>query len=194
MNSLVGRGVERHRPISRDIRRTKTQQGAVLIVCLLFLLVLSLSSSSSVQSNILQSRMANNYAERERALQAAEAGLLDGAAWIQGLREDQIPTPDSTGSQGVFRAGALQSSFTDYDFPWNSIASEYGNQTQAPLLSNVAYQPRWVVEFEGAICDDMSGACREGRGRAFYRITARGTGSNSQASAVVQAVMQKRYR
>jgi Tfp pilus assembly protein PilX len=53
----------------------KQQQGAALVVGLIFLVLLSLIGVASMQSTGLQERMAGNFRDQNQALQAAEAAL-----------------------------------------------------------------------------------------------------------------------
>ncbi len=54
------------------------QQGAVLIVGLIMLFVMTLISVSSMSSSSLEERMSANYKDRQVAFQAAEAALRQG--------------------------------------------------------------------------------------------------------------------
>ena len=58
------------------------QQGVVLVVALIFLLVLSLLGVSAMNTTMLETRMARNDQERNYALQAAELGLRNTLARI----------------------------------------------------------------------------------------------------------------
>ncbi|KKN95312.1 hypothetical protein LCGC14_0178390 [marine sediment metagenome] len=57
------------------IRLLHRQQGSALIVSLVFLLLLTLASVSSIKSSINQERMAANVKFKNDSFQAAEAGL-----------------------------------------------------------------------------------------------------------------------
>ncbi|MBZ9558946.1 MULTISPECIES: pilus assembly protein [unclassified Modicisalibacter] len=58
----------------------RSQQGIVLIVSLIFLLILSLLGLSSIQSATLQENMVGNQRDHDMAFQAAEAALR----WAEG--------------------------------------------------------------------------------------------------------------
>ena len=55
----------------------KQQQGAVLVVSLIMLLVMTLIGISSMRTTVLEEKMASNYRDSNIAFQAAEAALLD---------------------------------------------------------------------------------------------------------------------
>lgn len=59
-----------------------TQRGAVLIVSLIFLLLLTLIGTTAMRTTTLQERMAGNTRDTNLSLQAAEAGLRAGQAWV----------------------------------------------------------------------------------------------------------------
>ena len=60
------------------IKRLKLQQGIVLIVTLIYLLVLSSLAVSALTISHLQLRMSQNYEVKIQAFEAAEAGLHAG--------------------------------------------------------------------------------------------------------------------
>jgi len=65
------------------------QQGVVLVVALILLVVLTLLGISAMDTTVLEHRLAKNHEERTLAFQTAEAGLLQARAvyasnpWIQ---------------------------------------------------------------------------------------------------------------
>ena len=63
----------------------KKQSGAVLLVALIMLLVLTLLGVASIDSSGMQTRMANNQRDRIIAMQAAEAGLLAAETYLENM-------------------------------------------------------------------------------------------------------------
>jgi len=61
----------------------RKQKGSSLIVCMVFLLLLTILGVSSMQSATMQEKMAGNAIEENRAFQLAEAGLRAGEANVQ---------------------------------------------------------------------------------------------------------------
>lgn len=59
------------------------QRGAVLIVSLIFLLVMTLVGVTAMQGTNMQERMSSNMQDRNVAFQAAEAALRLGEEWLQ---------------------------------------------------------------------------------------------------------------
>lgn len=89
------------------------QKGAVLVVGLIILVVLTLLGVQGMRTNVAQERMASNMRERNVAFQAAEAALrvgeLDGAFDGSGVDLadpfDWTPAPDRTPTEGVGMPG-----------------------------------------------------------------------------------------
>lgn len=65
------------------------QKGAVLVVSLLLLLVITLVSVASMQRSVLQERMTANLYERQLAVQQVEAALRSAENWVAA----QLPDP-----------------------------------------------------------------------------------------------------
>ena len=69
--------------MNTDLSTSRTQRGAVLIVALVMLLLLSIIGVSSMRGTSLQENMANNLRESNISYQAAEAALKLGARQAQ---------------------------------------------------------------------------------------------------------------
>ena len=74
--------MNRHKVLSPLLRR---QQGVVLIVSLVLLLVLTILGIAAIQSTSLEERMAGNQRSHQLAFEAAEAGLRQGEQALNGL-------------------------------------------------------------------------------------------------------------
>lgn len=59
------------------------QDGSALIICMIFLLLLTILGVSSMQSATMQEKMVGNAVEENRAFQAAEGALRAGEANVQ---------------------------------------------------------------------------------------------------------------
>lgn len=59
------------------------QQGSSLIICMIFLLLLTIIGISSMQSATLQEKMVGNAVDENRAFQSAEGALRAGEKYVQ---------------------------------------------------------------------------------------------------------------
>ena len=78
------------------------QQGSSLIVCMIFLLLLTIMGVSSMQSATKQEKMAGNAVEENRAFQSAEGALRAGESNVQDnsgtITNENIATMPAVGS------------------------------------------------------------------------------------------------
>jgi type IV pilus assembly protein PilX len=112
-----------HRRTGR--RAGSREQGAVLVVGLIILIVLTLLGVQAMRSNVSQERMASNMRERNVAFQAAEAALrvgeatgpfdgsgvdlVDPANWAAGEETDTLDDfDDGLASDPVYHVGPPQ--------------------------------------------------------------------------------------
>jgi len=83
------------------------QQGAVLVVALIMLLLLTVLGISSMRSTSMQERMAGNLRDESHALQAAEAAMRQGEAAVkaQSVTYWQNYTSSTSWSSGAAISG-----------------------------------------------------------------------------------------
>ena len=162
------------------------QRGAVLVIGLVFLLILTIIGLSTLGSNLLEGRMSGNTRDMNTALQAAEAALRDGEADIAANLSPEA-TFDSLCSNGL--CGQRNDST-----PWWAASPAptwrlYGSATNAPALSGLPQQPRYIIEQPTVLVSDSLaiGAKPQANGWA-YRITALGFGKKSETRVVLQSV------
>lgn len=135
----------------------RAQKGSSLIICMLFLLLLTIMGISSMQSSTLQEKMVGNALEDNRALQAAEAALRAGEAAVQASSASFTGTSDHTlPAAGVAPAGSGWASVTvsgtaggyyhvqklSYaNSVWRVTALGYGKDINARVVLQSAYRP-----------------------------------------------------
>lgn len=157
------------------------ERGAVLIVSLILLLVMTLLGVSSMSSTTLQERMAGNLRDGNLALQAAESALRDGEEFLE-----QAVLPAFTGADGLLQRqdDAGQAAF------WNGY--DWSNSRAGTALDGVASAPRYVIE-ELPPLPAPGGSLKFGAlpEVGLYRITARGTGGSDDAVRILQTTYRR---
>ncbi len=158
------------------------QRGAVLVVSLVLLLVMTLLGVSSMNSTTMQERMAGNLRDNNLAFQAAESALRQGEEFLR-----QATLPPFTGANGLLERqdGAGQADF------WSSYAWA-SNSRAAPAPDGVADIPLFVIE-------ELPPVPAPGESLAFgplsevgvYRITARGVGGTEDAVSILQTTFRR---
>jgi len=97
------------------------QQGMVLVVALLFLLIMTILGISSVSSSFMEEKMVGNSLNREKAFQAAEAALRAGELFLA------VGTNKDTAISNI--CGTALDSTDDCDRSYNANGSKYKSAT-----------------------------------------------------------------
>ncbi len=204
-------------PLICDI--TLQQSGAVLIVSLIMLLLLTLIGASSIQTTTLEEKMAGNIRDRNIAFQAAESAIRDAEQDIRGIGT----TPRNPAISGItdFYANCnmdnVANTYDDglCDRKWSTPSSYAGTSIQWPALTTVAgtSYPILTVDMTTTPSDGKSvtygrftGAAPIARLSAqpryviegyttsaytYYRITVRAQGVNANTVVWLQAVYKQ---
>ncbi|WP_275097937.1 pilus assembly PilX family protein [Sedimenticola hydrogenitrophicus] len=145
-----------------------TQQGgAVLLVSLIFLILLTILGVSAMQTTLLQERMAGNMRDLNLAFQASEAALRGGEAWL----------PANT-------ATAEAASELADPAGWDGSGGTSVTGFSPPLASDPVYHvgpPQRVRIGIGLSPPEF---------RYIYPVTARGVGGTSTTVTVVQSMFE----
>lgn len=159
------------------------QRGAVLVVSLIFLLVITMLAVGSMQNTVLEEKMAGNASDRNLAFQATESAAREAEVFVEG-----IVSLGNFGAAGGLRGRTdIEPSFYD-----NSTWSDANNYVTATTDFGSYDNPRYFVKHlttvagtEGSL--NMSGyGDNKGTGDVtIFRITARGTGASSDSAEVI---------
>ncbi|HED34905.1 MAG TPA: hypothetical protein ENJ08_11970 [Gammaproteobacteria bacterium] len=168
----------------RMIFATK-QQGAVLVVGLIMLLVMTIIGLSAMRSTILEEKMAGNFRDSNIAFQAAEAALRDGEndVMCQGCTRSPVIsglTNFDSSCTGGLCGGWSPTVWTDATKMGNAVV--YGTYTAATAISGVAAPPKYLVE--GKKCNAAGWATWKN----CYQITATGYGGSTTTTRILQEV------
>jgi len=175
------------------------QRGAILIFCLVFLLVLTMMGAASMETAVLEERMAGNMQDQNVAFQAAETSLQSAENWLLGQRF--WPATSADGSTTVWIRDATDPDDTDSLYWWQDADRDdtawwEDNAVAVAGLDGVATEPRYIIEELAEISAGQSlaiGTGQETRVRVFHRVTARGTGIGDTAVVQLQSTFVKSY-
>jgi type IV pilus assembly protein PilX len=162
-------------------RAGRRQGGAVLVVGLIFLALLTLIGVTAFSVATQEERMAGNTRDRLRAFEAAEAALRE----CEGYLTSPIPpvfSADGSTDPGMYDtpAGLIEK--------WQTIAWSSEPTRQLSGVSGVAEQPRCIVQrMARARGSNPSLRAELPQPSAFaYQITGRGVGANRNTVVVLQ--------
>lgn len=168
----------------------RREEGTILIVCLLILLVMTIIGVTSMQTTSLEERMAGNLRDRDLALQSAESALRDAEAWIETI----VTIGAFNGTAGLYGIDG------DADLTtWSDSDSILYPQTHGGSVPGVVEQPRYVIQYVGKIKGTQGarniggyGSYKPGKDVTAFEVTARGVGANSNSVAEVRTVYGRR--
>jgi len=175
----------------------RKQRGAILIVALIFLVVMTMLILASTRGTVMQERMAANLYDRSLAFQAAEAALREGERFV--LENSPKPTGtgcDTSGNCSKPDPAATTPAWEDED-NWEKAHNVDDGHGHVIEIGDLPVPPQFLVELlaedmpEVNLCEstaiDPDAPCYAGPEGLRYRITAR-SGEAGRAVVLLQSV------
>lgn len=180
----------------------KRQQGIVLVMALIFLVVLTVLGLSASGTAGIEALMAGSFRDRDRAFAAAEMALRDAEIRISGYHTNPATPlnayafPDTGAAvpcvDGLCSATVTQPLYS-HDF-YSSTAPGSGsavmgvwaasNANRTPDISGLASQPRYAIE---SACRSVPGeSLTEATCQTVFRITAQAQGNKASTRLTLQ--------
>ncbi len=163
------------------------ERGAVLVVGLVFLLLMTLVGVAAFSVAAQEERMAGNARDRLRAFEAAEQALRECERHLSG------PLPPAFSADGSADRGMYEAPDVDRVPPakekWETIAWDADPTRQLSGVEDVAEQPRCIAQRLGpARSGDASLRAETAVAPALaYQVTGRGTGADRGSVVVLQS-------
>lgn len=166
----------------------------VLLLCLLFLIALTLLGLSASADAILQHQLATNLRETERARQSALAALTWAEDWLLDLNgaAPQVCTT-SCEELKLHPPGGLppHPQFEDWSW-WQAEGYEAGldplsGDRLVTIAANSLNPPMWMIE---VIHEEPA---QDGALRVWYHILAHGNGQTENAISVIESTITKSW-
>lgn len=173
------------------------QRGAVLIISLIMLLLMTILGLAAMRTSLFEEKMAANSRDQTLAFQATEIALRDAETWLMSQATEPLPTND--GGNRVWNADILDPDADNAIGWWQEPTrnAAWWNSNGEPFtqtVDNVRSSPTTIVEYHQYISDDLVvGDGNAESGRVFYRVTAKGTGGSDQSRVLLQSTTAKRY-
>lgn len=176
------------------MKQIRQQRGAVLIVSMIMLLLLTLLGVTAMRTTALEERMAGNARDRHVAFEAAEAALVEAEMF---LRTIVTTAPfDLNGADGLYNDDGSLGDIEEY-VDWNGGDPTKGYITAANIgtTEGLGTPPKYVIQFvtsAGTEADRTNlgnyGDTDAGAKTGLFRITARGTGGSNTSVVYLQTV------
>lgn len=168
------------------------QSGAVLVMAMTFILILSLIGVTSMTTAALEEKMAGNMGDKNIAFQTAESALVAGEIWIGSQMNKPVFDP-ANGADGLHLPSTTSTPV------WNNGTGVWSSNDlfSYPALNNVAAAPTYLIEDLGQIPDSGGSlvlpANYKATGKNLFRVTARASGASTNSVAMLQSVYEKRF-
>lgn len=175
-----------------------TQTGAVLLVSLIMLVLLTIIGVVAVNTSILETKMAKNLQEEVVAFNRAESALRDGEAFIEStiLDPNQNPFPFST------TTGAYDTALDDItpdpislsDIDWEMIDPDNDHDPIQYSETDGTVIGRYIIEYLGTFDREGESASASqnppvsGSKVYLFRVTAKGLANASGTEKIVRSV------
>jgi len=172
----------------KEHRTGVRERGAVLILSLMILVLMTVFGISTMDTNILEEKMAGNMRDRNLAFQAAESALRVAEGWIAARADVSI----SAGGTGPIWDIKVPDAAPNNGIPWwdeqpeawwdaNGVANAGGD-----VLTGVAAQPAYIIEKlpedEGPVLGPLE------EDNIYLQVTARGVGGSDTTVVILQSV------
>lgn len=180
------------------------QRGATLVVALILLLVMALMATTSLKSNVLQSRMAANMQDEAVAFDASETGLFYSEQWLasQDSTPELVEYSDLKDGLSDFVVDSRSSSLLKNQILDLNTVDNWKKGAQAVTafdaepLTSVHEQPKVSLELTEFTPDDKTQGYNysETTGVSLFRHLSRNTGKSGESEVILQSEYRKRFR
>lgn len=171
------------------------QQGAVLAIGLILLLLMTLLGTMSMSRVSTSERLAGTERDMNSAFQAAEAALLEGERWIDSLSTGIPETVENCEAEACSLAvfsgdtgDGIRGTSSWQDLNWDSLGRTLANNNEDAELDKIIEQPKYVIEYIGAVA-----AAAGGDDFLYYRITSRAKGTTAASEIILQSVYRRTF-
>jgi len=173
--------------------------GSALVIALVILMVMTLIGITSMNTSILEEKMAGSMANRNFGFQAAESALRHGEAWIAG--RTVLPDVSNDGSTGIWDIKAADPDTTNNIAWWDESTrgASWWTSTAAPAvvpiatsssdaewIAGVASQPAYVIEELPPVKESLEVGKTVDDSDIYLQVTARGVGGTASSVVMLQ--------
>lgn len=163
----------------------KKQSGAVLIVGLVMVLILSVVVIASSKNTLLQQKMSSNMRDKELAFQAAETALKAGEGFLEANSETTLDNIVFDDTAGYYVFDSRRDLKEEDD--WKNL-SPIETQSLFQVIKNPVYIIEQLPNIKAAGDDVEAGKAVTSR---YYRVTAMSKGGTDASVSVLQTMYKK---
>jgi type IV pilus assembly protein PilX len=165
---------------------SRNEEGIVLVLCLITLIVLTLIGVSTMTTGRLEAEISGNDKTAKEAFYATELALTVGETVVESLLSRADLNEDTT--PGRYAKLSLDG--------WNTLVWDNNHSAvvgAVPSGLKVSAPPRYIIGEWTLRRDHLRTGMGLPQGVYEFDITARGTGSSATSETILQSVYSKRY-
>ena len=165
---------------------SRNEEGVVLVLCLITLVVLTLIGVSTMTTSRLEVEISGNDKTAKEAFYATELALTVGETVVESLLSRADLEEDTT--PGRYAKLNLNE--------WKTLVWDNAHAAVVPTVPSglkVFAPPRYILGEWTLRRDSLRTGTGIQRGVYEFDITARGTGSSATSETILQSVYAKRY-
>lgn len=177
-----------HRIITVEIRR-HTQRGAVLIVSMLLLMIMTLIGVTAMRSTSLEEKMVGNTRDLQLAFNAAEGALRKSEELLRVVNLPDFLDYDGTNTGGYYNADSTIWT----KISWKVVDGEIVDCGSSSLGGDlgVSAQPTCYLEELPAVKAGADLEAGTALTQNMYRITARAQGGTTTSEVILQETFRR---
>lgn len=173
---------------NRNFKTTHSQRGAVLIVALVLLLVLTVLGTASIRDTTMEERMAGNFRDYSAALEAAESALRTGEADVSNTSTFNGMAFD--GSDGTYEVTSASTSVdpqtgSNYGLGVASSVLTYSSKLLVNAVPEYYIEQLPEIDLPGS--NLVIGTQNKPPRVQYHRITAKGYGTSPNTEVILQS-------
>jgi len=174
----------------RYYRTYKKEQGAALIVALIFLIVITLLGISAMDDTVLETQLAKNNREKIYALQVAERGLMNSIPILM----------DTSGNQDILIGSIIQTGSFGFDDNSSDAFDEVQinrNDISVGTTKVIAQSQNTEISFKGFFPQKRTTASQSysnkegGTGLVYFETRSEGESAPNQREAQLRNGMRR---
>ena len=170
---------------------TRQQRGAVLVVSLIILLLMTIIGVSSMKTTTLEERMAGNLRDQNLSFQSAEAALIAGENYLENTL---LIVTD--GSAGLHDTSTLSDTFPFEADTWANDTKSVAASVSLNNESNARYYIEKLGDVSKPTCRDLTfdpgGNKTKGGDITGYKVIAIGRGPSGSAQSILVSYYGKK--
>lgn len=157
--------------------RRKKQSGAVLLIGLIMLFLITLAGVSSMQTVTLDEKVVSNMQSASLAFHAAETGLTNCETMIQ-----------QSGAISAKRLGELSDKWYDDAGEWDTNGVETTVNPNLPTNQVPLCVAEYIGDASGDIDVKQGYKSNSAVSRQLFRLTSYSTGGNNKSEAILESL------